>query len=62
MRRRCFSVIRLTTIWSRGVTKVYSATRLDKDLYNRVKTAGFKWAPKQELFAAPAWTPDEKTS
>jgi hypothetical protein len=37
--------------------RLYSSSRLDKDLYNRVKAAGFKWAPKQELFVAPMWTP-----
>lgn len=31
--------------------------RLPKDLYLRVKEAGFGWAPKQELFVAPMWTP-----
>ena len=37
--------------------RLYSATRLDKETYERVKDAGFCWAPKQELFVAPAWTP-----
>ena len=37
--------------------RLYSATRLDKETYERVKDAGFRWAPKQELFVAPAWTP-----
>ena len=37
--------------------RLYSSTRLTKDLYDRVKAAGFKWAPKQELFVAPMWTP-----
>ena len=36
------------------------ACRLDSDEYARVKAAGFKWAPKQELFVAPAWTPDRE--
>lgn len=31
--------------------------RLDKELYLRVKSAGFAWAPKQEVFVAPKWTP-----
>ena len=37
--------------------RLYPAYRLDKDLYLRLKEAGFKWAPKQELFVAPMWTP-----
>ena len=37
--------------------RLYSATRLDKTTYDRVKAAGFKWAPKQDLFVAPMWTP-----
>lgn len=37
--------------------RLYAATRLPSDLYQRVRAAGFIWAPKQELFVAPAWTP-----
>lgn len=37
--------------------RLYSSTRLDSATYARVKAAGFSWAPKQELFVAPAWTP-----
>lgn len=37
--------------------RLYSSSRLDADLYKRVHEAGFKWAPKQELFVAPMWTP-----
>ena len=37
--------------------RLYSLHRLDSETYQRVKAAGFKWAPKQELFVAPAWTP-----
>ncbi len=37
--------------------RLYPSSRLPKDLYDRVKAAGFIWAPKQELFVAPAWTP-----
>ena len=40
--------------------RLYSLSRLPKDVYERVKAAGFKWAPKQELFVAPAWTPDRE--
>ncbi len=37
--------------------RLYSTNRLDRETYDRVKAAGFKWAPKQELFVAPMWTP-----
>jgi hypothetical protein len=38
--------------------RLYSVGRLDPETYLRVKAAGFKWAPKQELFVAPMWTPE----
>jgi predicted RNA methylase len=37
--------------------RLYASARLPADVYERVKAAGFKWAPKQELFVSPAWTP-----
>lgn len=37
--------------------RLYPACRLDPDEYAKVKAAGFIWAPKQELFVAPMWTP-----
>lgn len=37
--------------------RFYPLHRLDREDYDRIKAAGFKWAPKQELFVAPAWTP-----
>jgi len=37
--------------------RLYPSSRLPKDTYDRVRGAGFIWAPKQELFVAPAWTP-----
>ena len=37
--------------------RLYSSSRLDAETYARVKAAGFSWAPKQELFVAPMWTP-----
>lgn len=37
--------------------RLYASSRLDQETYNRVSQAGFKWAPVQELFVAPAWTP-----
>jgi hypothetical protein len=40
--------------------RLYAATRLDADTYTRVKAAGFAWAPKQELFVAPMWTPERE--
>jgi hypothetical protein len=38
--------------------RLYPACRLDPDEYAKVKAAGFIWAPKQELFVAPMWTPE----
>lgn len=35
--------------------RLYASSRLDAETFQRVKEAGFKWAPKQELFVAPAW-------
>lgn len=40
--------------------RLYATSRLPKDLYDRVKAAGFAWAPKQELFVAPMWTPERE--
>lgn len=37
--------------------RLYSWARLDPDTYSRVSEAGFKRAPKQNLFVAPMWTP-----
>lgn len=37
--------------------RLYPAYRLEKELYDRVRAAGFIWAPRQELFVAPMWTP-----
>lgn len=37
--------------------RLYASTRLDQPTYERVKAAGFKWAPSQKLFVAPMWTP-----
>lgn len=37
--------------------RLYPSARLDAETYQRVKAAGFIWAPKQELFVAPKWTP-----
>jgi len=40
--------------------RLYPVSRLDSDTYARVKAAGFKWAPRQELFVAPMWTPQRE--
>lgn len=40
--------------------RLYASTRFDAETYARVKAAGFSWAPKQELFVAPKWTPDRE--
>lgn len=40
--------------------RLYASTRLPDDVYARVKAAGFGWAPKQELFVAPMWTPERE--
>jgi hypothetical protein len=40
--------------------RLYSSTRLDRKLYARVRGAGFIYAPKQELFVAPMWTPERE--
>jgi len=37
--------------------RLYPAGRLDPETYAQVRGAGFIWAPKQELFVAPMWTP-----
>ena len=37
--------------------RLYASARLDAETYGRVKAAGFSWAPKQELFVAPKWSP-----
>ena len=38
--------------------RLYASQRLDAETYARVRGAGFIWAPKQELFVAPMWTPE----
>jgi protein-L-isoaspartate O-methyltransferase len=40
--------------------RLYASSRLDQETFARVKAAGFKWAPKQDLFVAPMWTPDRE--
>src|SRR5690606_1577391 len=38
--------------------RLYAASRLSAATYARVKAAGFKLAPKQELFVCPRWRPE----
>lgn len=37
--------------------RLYPLSRLAPEIYARVREAGFIWAPKQELFVTPMWTP-----
>jgi hypothetical protein len=37
--------------------RLYSSLSLDEQTFQRIKNAGFKWAPRQKLFVAPMWTP-----
>jgi phospholipid N-methyltransferase len=38
--------------------RIYPDERLPADLYDKIKSAGYGWAPKQKLFVAPMWTPN----
>lgn len=40
--------------------RLYASTRLDSEIYAQVKAAGFSWAPRQQLFVAPMWTPQRE--
>jgi len=40
--------------------RLYATTRLDAETYAQAKAHGFRWAPKQELFVAPMWTPQRE--
>lgn len=40
--------------------RITAFSRLPKELYQRVRAAGFIWAPRQEIFVAPMWTPDRE--
>jgi protein-L-isoaspartate O-methyltransferase len=40
--------------------RLYASQRLDAETYARAKALGFKWAPKQDLFFAPMWTPQRE--
>ncbi|GKO12188.1 plasmid SOS inhibition protein A [Klebsiella variicola] len=36
--------------------RLYTSLRLDEETYSLINKAGFRWAPKQELFVAPPET------
>jgi len=36
---------------------MFSDDRLEKDLYDRVRKVGYRWAPRQKIFICPAWNP-----
>lgn len=38
--------------------RIYPLHRLDSETYDRVRAAGYIWAPKQDCFTAPCWTPE----
>jgi len=40
--------------------RIYASARFDDELWQRFKALGFKWAPKQDLFVAPSWTPERE--
>jgi predicted RNA methylase len=40
--------------------RLRASGRLEPELYARARAAGFIWAPKQELFVAPKWTPERE--
>jgi Domain of unknown function (DUF3560) len=40
--------------------RLYAVKRLDEETYARAKKLGFKWAPTQDLFVAPMWTPERE--
>lgn len=40
--------------------RLYPSRRLDAETFERIKALGFRWAPRQELFVAPMWTPERE--
>ena len=40
--------------------RLSATARLDAETFARVRDAGFRWAPKQEVFVAPMWTPQRE--
>ena len=63
---RSFTTLRIHTMMTATYSpednklRLYSLSRLSRELYERMKAAGFRWAPKQELFVTPMWTPDRE--
>jgi len=51
--------VRISATYDPGDNKIRlrASSRLPAELYQRVKAHGFAWAPRQELFVAPSWTP-----
>ncbi len=43
-------------------SRLYTNTdeRITENLYSQVRSHGFIWAPRQELFVTPAWTPERE--
>lgn len=37
--------------------RLYASQRLDNETFQRVRALGFRWAPRQELFVKPTWSP-----
>lgn len=40
--------------------RLYASARLDAETYAKAKALGFKWAPRQDLFVTPAWSPERE--
>lgn len=40
--------------------RLYSSRRLPTEVYGQIHAAGFRFAPKQDLFVAPMWTPERE--
>lgn len=40
--------------------RLTASDRLPAALYERVRALGFRWAPMQEIFIAPRWTPNRE--
>ena len=40
--------------------RLYASERLDPETFKEIRDHGFKWAPRQELFVAPRWTPSRE--
>lgn len=40
--------------------RLYSYSKLDTETYQRIYAAGFRSAPKQQLYFAPEWTPERE--